>query len=57
MREYLSVLSKSEGREMCIRGVLGIVGGGVDDVVYVMLKKHYYFYYFCCCCYLRIQWN
>ena len=34
MREYLSVLSISEGREMCIRGALGIVGGG-DDAVYV----------------------
>lgn len=34
MREYLSVLSKSrsEGRGMCIREVLGIVlVGGVDD--------------------------
>ena len=46
MREYLSVLSKSEGRGMCIREVLGIVGGGVGDdaVLYVMRKKH------CCCC-------
>ena len=42
MREYLSVLSISEGREMCIREVLGIVGG-VDDAVYVMRMKH------CCC--------
>ena len=32
MREYLSVLSRSEGRDMCIRGALGIVGGGDDDV-------------------------
>ena len=34
MREYLSVLSRSEGRGMCIRGALGIVGGG-NDAVYV----------------------
>ena len=39
MREYLSVLSKSEGREMCMREVLGIVGG-VYDAVYVMRRKH-----------------
>ena len=43
MREYLSVLSKSEGRGMCIREVLGIVGGVDDAGFYVMRKKH------CCC--------
>ena len=42
MRAYLSVLSGLDGRGMCMRGALGIVGViGVDDAADVEGEKHY----------------